>query len=159
MRLVGFVHFLQRQLNAFFEKCLPESGRRYDPEGKHARLSDVAGNYRHFWVMMDDEQEIVGTIAVTDLPFEQKYANILHRNSGEIKHLYLLKEYQGQGYGKKMIGFAIDQAKSFGYTWLYLDATKKYSEQAIEIYKQFGFVEIPRYKDNEDVDFFMRLKL
>lgn len=159
MRLVGFVHFLQSQLNDFLEKCMPESGRTFDPKGKHASLVDVAGNYRHFWVMMDDEQEIVGTIAVVDLPFEQKYAEVLHRNSGEVRNLYLLKEYHGQGYGKKMLGFAIDQAKSFGYTWLYLDTNSQYSQTAISICEQFGFQRIPRYNDNPDADTFMRLKL
>ncbi len=158
MRLVGFVHFLQGQLNDFFEKCMPESGRVFEPYGRHKALTDVAGNYRHFWVMMDDEQEIVGTIAVVDLPYDAKYAAVMHRNSGEIKHLYLLNEFHGQGLGKKMVGFAIDQAKTFGYTWLYLD-TMSSSETAIAIYKQFGFEEISRYNENPHADVFMRLKL
>ncbi len=158
MRLVGFVHFLQGQLNDFFEACLPETGKQFEPNGRHKLLTDVAGNYRHFWVMMDDEQEIVGTIAVTDLRYDPKYAEVMHRNSGEIKHLYLLKAFQGNGYGKKMVAFAIDQAKTFGYTWLYLESTSS-NTQAIAILKMFGFEEIGRYNDNPEVNVFMRLKL
>lgn len=158
MRLVGFVHFLQDQLNDFLEKAYPESGRVYDPEGKHKPLTDVAGNFRHFWLMMDDDQEIVGTIAIADLEYDPKYSNVLHRNAGEIKYVNLLKEYQGQGLGKKMVGFAIDQAKTFGYTWLYLDSKSSF-EAALAIYEQYGFERISRYNDNWDADVFMRLKL
>ena len=158
MRLVGFVHFLQDQLNDFLARAYSESGRSYDPEGKHKDLADVAGNFRHFWLMMDDDQEIVGTIAIADLAFDSNYADVLHRNSGEIKCLNLLREYQGQGLGKKMVGFAIDQARSFGYTWLYLDGMSQF-EAAIAIYKQYGFEEIARYNDDPDADIFMRLKL
>ena len=158
MRLVGFVHFLQDQLDEFLARVYPESGRVYDPNGKHAKLTDVAGNFRHFWLMMDDDQEIIGTIAITDLEYDPAYADVLHRNSGEIKYLNLLKDYQGQGLGKKMVGFAIDQARTFGYTWLYLDTMSRF-EAAVAIYKQYGFEEIGRYNNNFDADVFMRLKL
>lgn len=159
MRLVGFVSFLQEPLNEFFAKVRPESGRVYDPEGRHKALTDIAENFRHFWVMMDDEQEIIGSIAIQDLKFDEKYKDVLHRNCGEIKCYYLLKEYQGKGYGKEMMAFAIDQARSFGYNWLYLDSIANKSETAIAIYKQFGFEEISRYNDNENSDVFMRIKL
>ena len=52
-----------------------------------------------------------------------------------------------------------DQARSFGYNWLYLDSISTKSEAAIAIYKQFGFEEISRYNDNESADVFMRMKL
>ena len=58
-----------------------------------------------------------------------------------------------------MMRFAIDQGRSFGYNWLYLDSIASKSEAAIAIYKQFGFEEITRYNDNEHADVFMRLKL
>lgn len=159
MRLVGFVSFLQEPLNEFFAKVRPESGRAFDPEGEQEYLTDIAGNFRHFWVMMDDDQEIIGSIAIRDLKFDEKYKEVLHRNCGEIKCFYLLKEYHGQGYGKEMMRFAIDQGRSFGYNWLYLDSIASKSEAAIAIYKQFGFETITRYNDNEAADVFMRLKL
>ncbi|MBO4637807.1 MAG: GNAT family N-acetyltransferase [Clostridiales bacterium] len=159
MRLVDFRSFLQPQVNEFLAKALPESGREYDPEGKHKPLTDIAENFRMFWVLVDDDQEIIGTIAINDLKFDERYADVLHRNSGEIKCYYLLKAYWGEGLGKKMMGFAIDQARSFGYTWLYLDTISSKSESAISIYEQFGFEKIDRYDDNRDADFFMRLKL
>ena len=62
MRLVGFVSFLQEPLNEFFAKVRPESGRVFDPEGKHKDLTDIANNFRHFWVMMDDDQEIIRSL-------------------------------------------------------------------------------------------------
>ena len=158
MRLVGFVHFLQDQLNDFLATVMPESGQTFDPAGKHLKLTDVAGNFRHFWLLMDDDQEIIGTIAITDLPYLDKYASVLHRNAGEIKCHFLLQAYHGQGLGKKMVGFAIDQARSFGYTWLYLDALSS-SSAAIAIYKEFGFEEITRYNDNPSAEVFMRVKL
>lgn len=159
MRIVGFVHFLQKQLGEFYEKCLPESGRSFEPDGKHKELTDVASNYRHFWVMMDDDQEIVGTIAIKSLPYDPKYAEFMHRNACEVKHLYLLNEFQGKGLGEKMLSFALDQAKLFGYTWAYLDSNRERSAKAIELYEQFGFEEIPPYNENQNANIYMRKRL
>lgn len=159
MRLVGFMHFLQDQANEFFEKTLPESGITYEPNGRHKAYANIADNFRHFWVMVDDEQKIVGTVAVTDLIYDSKYADILHRNSGELCCLYLSDEYKGQGLGEKMLSFAIDQAKSFGYGWLYLDTVTAKSQAGFDLYKKYGFEEIPRYNDNPYSNVCMRLKL
>lgn len=159
MRIVGFVHFLQKQLEEFLVKCLPESGRTFDPAGKHKPLTDVASNYRHFWVMMDDDQEIVGTIAVANLPYNPQYSEIMHRNAAELKYFYLLNDFRGQGLGAKMLSFALDQAKLFGYTWIYLDSSRARSADAIELYKSFGFEEIGPYNENPDADFYMRKRL
>lgn len=159
MRIVGFVHFLQKQLDDFLIKCLPESGRTYDPQGKHKTLTDVASNYRHFWVMMDDDQEIIGTIAVTNLPYNPDYSEVMHRNAGELRHLYLFKDFRGKGLGEKMLSFALDQAKLFGYTWMYLDSSRERSADAIELYKKFGFEECEPFNSNPDADIYMRKRL
>lgn len=159
MRIVQFANFLQDEVNDFFAKCLPESGRAFDPEGKHKPLTNIAENFRHFWVMVDDDQEIVGTVAIKELPHNQQYASVMHRNSAELKCLFLLKMYQGQGHGDKLLSFAIDQAKLFGYVWLYLDTHSDRSSTAIELYKKYGFEEITRYNDNPDANVFMRLRM
>ena len=159
MRLVGFVHFLQGQVNDFLSEVIPETGRSYDPEGKDKDLSDIANNFRHFWIMVDDEQKIIGTIAIADVIFDEKYAESLHRNSGELKCMYLDKNFRGLGYGEKMLSFAIDQARSFGYNWLYVDSDACPGHITNERYIEFGFETISRYNNNPDAELHYRLKL
>ncbi len=70
----------------------------------------------------------------------------------EIKRLWLLPEYQGQGLGYQMIERLLEFAREKGYTKVRLETTPKYQVKAYKLYKRLGFYEIPRYSDHAEDD-------
>ena len=97
---------------------------------------------------MFDGSNIIGTVAVSEL--ESK--------SCELKSLYLSEQYQGMGYGKAMLIYAIDQAKSYGYRKMFLDSLST-STKALALYRKVGFKDTERYNSNIYSDVFMVLDL
>ena len=66
----------------------------------------------------------------------------------EIGLLYLLKEYQGRGIGKKMFSVAYDTIKENGYDEFFV-CCNKYNEKAQEFYKHMGGV-VDEIDDNNN---------
>jgi len=65
----------------------------------------------------------------------------------EMKRLYVLPAYNGQGIGKKLCIEIIDQAKRLGYKKMVLDTLGRL-QPALHLYKELGFKEIPAYYEN-----------
>ena len=72
--------------------------------------------------------------------------------------MYVLPQYQGKGYGRSLLNYAIKQARDNGYDYIRLDTTKN-SNNAINLYKSSDFYEIERYNDNNVAEVFMELKI
>ena len=62
------------------------------------------------------------------------------------------------GYGKKMLLYAIEQAKSHGYKKMFLDSLSS-STRAIALYRKLGFNDTEKYNSNIHADVFMVLDL
>lgn len=94
----------------FLEKCLPESGRTFEPEGAHAELLHVEKTYDYFICLTEQETlQIIGTCALKKIN-EQKC---------ELKCVYLYPTYYGQRLGTKMSKMVIDKARELGYQEMY----------------------------------------
>jgi len=65
----------------------------------------------------------------------------------ELKRMFVLTEYNGQGIGKKMLGIIIDIARELKYKKIKLD-TLPGMIQAQRLYRSFGFVDIAPYRFN-----------
>ena len=137
----------QTQLLTFLEKCLPESGRALDIQGHQSFYLDIEHCFQGFWCMFDGEN-VIGTVAVRKLD----------RDSCELKSLYLLEQYHGRGYGRKLLQKAVAFAKEQGYQHMYLD-TLSTSKKAIALYRKMGFVDTPKYCQSVRSDIFMVLSL
>lgn len=97
-----------------------------------------------------DGDELVGTVAISKLP----------EDACELRAVYLLKAYQGQGWGTYMTQYAIDEIKKMkSYKWMYLDTISSKSQRAIKMYKRLGFVETEQYKEVLQSDLFMKYDL
>ena len=102
-----------------------------------------------FWIYKINER-IIGTVAIRQIDRDKRIC--------ELKSMYVLPQYQGKGYGRSLLNYAIKQAKDKGYDYIRLDA-KKDSVKAINLYKSSNFYEIERYNDNNVAEVFMELKI
>lgn len=98
-----------------------------------------------FLVVLDDGK-VVGTGAVR--PWEGEIA--------ELKRLWLLEQYQGQGIGYRVVMQLFEFARQCGYKSIRLQ-TGFLQKRAIAFYKKLGFVEIPTYGHDDDIS--MEIKL
>lgn len=131
----------------FLEKCLPESLRHLDINGRHNYYLDIQRYFKGFWCMFDGN-EIIGTVAISELSSE----------NCELKSLYLFERYQGRGYGRKLLLHAIKNAADIGYKKMYLDSLST-STNAIALYRKVGFVDTEKYNSSIYSDVFMVLEL
>lgn len=144
----NFEKKMQSEVNNFYEACLPEAGRSFEPKGIHKSLTEIEKTYDLFLCLFD-ESIIIGTIAV----------NKMNEDKCELRSVYLLEKYHGKGLGTKMIQEAIQYAKDHDFNEMYLDTISSISQKAIKMYKRCGFIETESYKSTIHSDVFMKLLL
>lgn len=95
------------------------------------------GNSGTFLVLMDGNT-VIGTGAV----------RALDATTGELKRMWLLKDYRGRGLGKTLVLRLVDFARQAGYERLRLDVfDPERQATAIALYQRLGFHFIDRYND------------
>ena len=65
----------------------------------------------------------------------------------ELKRLWLLNEYHGQGLGYRMLQELLTIARGIGYKRVRLETDPVAQSRALEFYKRAGFYEIPSYSN------------
>ena len=131
----------------FLEICLPQSGRNFDPAGRHKIYNNIPEHFEHCWCLFDGE-ELSGTAGLKKL------------DSGrcELKALYLLEKYYGKGLGRRLLDNVLQKVRRDGYREMYLD-TLSTSKRAVRLYEKAGFKRTEKYNDNDAADVFMVLRL
>lgn len=76
----------------------------------------------------------------------------------EVKRVWLLPQYHGQGLGYRIMTALLDQARVLGYHTARLQTAPAYQPRAYAFYHRMGFRDIPGYGDDPD-DVGMELKL
>jgi GNAT superfamily N-acetyltransferase len=71
----------------------------------------------------------------------------ISNDTAELKRMFVKQAYQGHGIGKILLEKAIELARSANYTCIRLD-TLNHMLPAINLYKKYGFYEIPAYYNN-----------
>jgi len=66
----------------------------------------------------------------------------------EMKRLFLRTEFRGHGLGRRLIETIIHEAKRIGYERMRLDTLPPKMNDAIDLYRSYGFKEIASYYDN-----------
>ena len=78
----------------------------------------------------------------------------------EMKRLFVRDKFRGQGLGRSLIDAIISEAKDIGYKRMRLDTLPPKMNDAIALYRSFGFKEIePYYQNPVPGAMFMELKL
>jgi putative acetyltransferase len=125
------------------KRALEESIAYYESKGELRDIDDVEHTYfdnHGIFLVLTDENQIIGTGAVRRLD----------EAICELKRVWLLFEYHGQGLGYRMIQKLFAFARGKGYLRIRLETDRVGQRRAYDLYKGLGFYEIPRYSDNED---------
>lgn len=138
---------MQGKVLEFLSRVFPESGKPFEPEGRHSAFSDIERKFAGFWCLFSGE-DIIGTVAVKRLSDTEC----------ELKGLYVYAKYHGMGLGRRLAETAVDFAKGSGYERIVLDTVSTY-DKALRLYEKMGFQPIERYNNNENADVFMMKEL
>ncbi|MBD1833788.1 GNAT family N-acetyltransferase [Cyanobacteria bacterium FACHB-472] len=118
---------------------LPEEAIAY-----YDAMSDIDNMRSHYFdnngtfLVLIDDGRVVGSGAIRRL----------NDDICELKRMWFLKDYRGQGLGMKMAHMLLDFARKTGYKKVRLDTTDKQKQaQALKLYKRIGFYFIERYND------------
>lgn len=152
MEIMAFKSDMQQAVGEFFKKCFSDVGIPYPPKDRHADVADVEQYYMKngsFWCLFDNDV-LVGTVAVRIIGIGNKVI--------ELKRLFVLPEYQGRGYGRLLLKYAIDYARKQQYSKICLDTRKQFSV-AQHLYRSSGFRETDKYNDNETAELYFELVL
>lgn len=131
---------------------LEESIAKYSAQGVLKDLDDIQKNYFEnggtFLVACEDGH-IIGTGAI----------RFLEEGVCELKRLWLLTEFHGQGLGYLMMQELFSIAREKGYELMRLETDYEVQTRAVEFYKRLGFYEIPRYEGDDPEDLAMEIGL
>jgi putative acetyltransferase len=112
---------------------------RYDSMSDIEQVRSHYFDNRGVFLVLLDKDRVVGTGAIRKLDEE----------TCELKRMWFLKEYRGQGWGGKMAQILFDFAKQVGYRKVRLDlANEERQLQALKFYRKLGFYRIDRYNDS-----------
>ncbi|HAV77349.1 MAG TPA: GNAT family N-acetyltransferase [Anaerolineae bacterium] len=122
---------------------LEESIAKYSAQGKLNEMDDVRKNYFDnggtFLVTVKDNV-IIGTGAI----------RYLEAGVCELKRMWLLTEYHGQGLGYRMMQKLFSVAREKGYEFMRLETDRVVQYQAVHFYMRQGFYKIHPYGDDPD---------
>lgn len=152
MKIIAFKSDMQQSVADFFEKCFLAVGIPYSPKDRHADIANVEKYYMQngcFWCLFDNEV-LIGTVAVRIIDIEDKVI--------ELKRMFVLPEYQGKGYGRLLLDYAVSYAREQHYNKICLDTLKQFSA-AQHLYRSCGFQETEKYNDNERAELYFELFL
>ena len=71
----------------------------------------------------------------------------LDAETAELKRMYVQEAYRGRGIGVELLKRSLQLAKALGYKKIKLDTLKDMAK-AQELYRSFGFYEVPPYRFN-----------
>lgn len=127
-------------------------GIPYSPKDGHADVANVESHYMTngcFWCLIDDNN-VIGTIAIRKIDDAKRIV--------ELKRMFVLPEFQGNGYGRLLLEHAVKSAREEEYQKICLDTRKQFSV-AQHLYRSVGFQETERYNDNEHAELYFELDL
>ena len=122
---------------------LEESIAKYSAQGKLRDMDDIQKNYldnRGAFLVTLDNDRIIGTGAI----------RFLEEDVCELKRMWLLTGYHGQGLGYLMMQKLFSTARDLNYKIMRLETDPVYQQRAVAFYEQLGFYEIPRFGDDPD---------
>lgn len=84
-------------------------------------------------------------------------------NAFEIQRIYVLRQFQGYGLGKKLFSFALEKAEQGNFDWVWLGVWE-HNHKAQVFYAQYGFEKFSEHKfvvseDKVDTDWLLKKRI
>ena len=149
MQVIQYTEEMNKNTYKFFQKVFKENAREFIPNGKDADVLNISEHYLNcgnFWCLLDAQNNICGTIALRKL-----------QDCYEIRRFFVLKRFQGCGYGAKLLNIAINYAIDNSYNLLKA-ATMSNGYAAQHLFLQSGFTRTERY-NNSSADIFFQFEI
>lgn len=149
MEIVQYTQDMSKKIYVFFQKVFKENSRTFEPNSKDADILNIIDNYilnGNFWCLINSKKDICGTIALRRL-----------QNCYEIRRFFVLKKYQGCGYGTNLLNLAINFAIVNNYKILKA-ATMSNGYIAQHLFLKSGFYKTVRY-NNSTADIFFQFEI
>ena len=149
MQIIQYTKEMNSRVYSFFQKVFSENARNFCPNGKDSDILDISEHYLNkgnFWCLVNEKNVICGTIALRQL---QDYY--------EIRRFFVLKKYQGCGYGTKLLNIAVNYAIDNKYNILKA-ATLSNGHTAQHIFSTNEFYKTKRY-NNSSADIFFEFEI
>jgi putative acetyltransferase len=122
---------------------LEESITYHESRDELKDMNDIQKNYFEnggIFLVMTENDQVICTGAI------RQWADDIC----ELKRLWLLTEYHGQGLGYRMLQELLSFARESGYKRIRLETDPVAQSQALNFYKRLGFYEIPSYSQHGD---------
>ncbi len=107
--------------------------------GEMAEFSKMYGLPSGSMIMLEVDGSIVGSVGLRR--FSEGVA--------EMKRMFILPQYQGNGFGNSLIGSFVERARELGYKSIKLDTIPRL-DKAFNLYRKFGFQLVEPYRFNPD---------
>ena len=131
-------HVYEASWKSAYQGIVPQTYLDSIPAGRW--ISSLKNPAWHTLVMLDNDL-IAGTSSYCASRFERM------KGYGEIISIYLLPEYCGKGYGKRLLQAAVDGLYKIGFTDIFLWVLEG-NNRARQFYEKFGFIITGDYLDD-----------
>ena len=149
MQIIQYTEEMNTKVYNFFQKVFKENTRDFSPLGKDSDILNILENYItdwNFWCLINEKNVICGTIALRKL-----------KDCYEIRRFFVLKKYQGCGYGINLLNIAVNYSIANNYSLLKA-ATMSNGYAAQHIFLSNGFSKTERY-NNSTADIFFQFEI
>lgn len=149
MKIVQYTEKTNDKVIDFFKQVFKENKRKFELKGKDADIGNITNNYMktgNFWYLIDSKNNICGTIAIRQL-----------QDCNEIRRFFVLRKYQGYGYGSELLSTVINYAIDNNYK-LIKAATLSNGIVAQHLFLKNGFIRTGRY-NNSSADIFFQFEI
>lgn len=132
------------QARELFEEYAQSLGFSLCFQGFDKELAGLPGDYASpgggLW-LAEVDGKVAGCVALHALSRQGE-------GTCEVKRLFVRPEYRGQKVGKQLMDAALGEARRIGYRRMLLDTVSGKMDRAIAMYREYGFREIPAYREN-----------
>lgn len=123
--------YKEKVIDFWIKICVEELGlKEWENDIRNMNNDTFKENGGNFWIAVDDENNILGTISLENLG----------NHKGILKGMYVKKEYRSQGIASHLMNLLIEFAKKNHYNTITLDTYKRMIS-AIKFYEKMKFTQ------------------